>query len=218
MKKSLLILGTVAVIMLTNSFSFAQNLVKFVDGRVISAADDGFKKTKDFITVRIEKSDVDYPIEEVAFIVFQNGEIVYCNYDKEENRVSSPTFDSENPLSTIKKGMSVYVPYGSEKLKQRLCAKYTIDYLINEETFNVVYTPIEAHFTFEVIFDDKKSDNVYFFIKNKDTGQILYKSKKVKTTKVFIVAYIPNLVCEKAINALMKKEYKKFQKKLNSAQ
>ena len=186
--------------------AFAQNFISFVDGRVLQV--DNFKMSEDKVSYMIERNEFEFSVKEIAFVLSQNGEIFYLNYNKEEKTVFSPQYNSANPVSSILKGMSVFVKYKYDELKPRLCAYYTMEYLKNDNTFNLVYTPIEAHFIFEVNFDERGSDRISFIIRNKDTNDAIYSSKRIKT----ISSFNPHWETKGSVENLMNKEFSQFTK------
>jgi hypothetical protein len=202
--------ASIIILLVLFSYSaFAQNFISFVDGHVVKA--DKTKITTDFVSFSVGNTEFEHPINEIAFILQgENDKIIYINYDEIEKRVSSPQFDTNAPVSSIKRGMSVFVKYGHEELRARLCAIHVIEYLNNDNAFNVVYTPVEAHFIFEVIFDERGSDKIYFFIKNKDTNQTIYSSRRVKAWG----GIDPYWETKAFVEKLMKEEFLWFKKKI----
>ena len=202
MKKVLLVL----VLCSFYCFSYSQNFVNFTDGNVIKSGK--FEQKENTIRLKIGSSEVNYPLSDIAFILCENGTILYFNYDKEKSNVTPPSIDELNPVSSIKPGMSIFVKHASTNMKQRMGAMHILEYLSNDGTFNIVYTPIEAHFILEYILTEEGRDRAGFCIKEKSTNKIVYESAKIKTENSFN----PIWEAKETVAELMKKEYTKFKK------
>jgi len=191
MKKSIFIL--VSILFFTQIY--AQNYIQLVTGEVFCSKSININTDK--ITFSNVGVTITYNINDVKLVLLKNGENLYFNYDEAQsvNGISS--------LNEIRKNMNIFVQNHNSSLRNELSTMHTIIYLIKEKSFNVVYTPKEAHFIIEPIFDETGRDKIYFCIKEKNTDKILYLSRQIYT----IHSFNPMSETEQSVNRLMENEF-----------
>lgn len=171
MKKLILFIA----ILFLHQLCYSQNLIQFKDGRTIWA--NSTLTTDSYIEVSFSSdSRHQYLLKDIVLIEYLENGLVY--YDSTYLKIINPKSITK-PI--YQQGNNVYIPFSSTYVAQR-CGSIRLRELIEKSGYwNVVNSPLEAHFILKYIFDDTGKDHAYFVIESRDKENV-YISRNVNAS------------------------------------
>ena len=142
---------------------YSQDLVQLKDGRTIWA--NSTLTTDTYIEIISDNgSRRQYSIKDIVLVEYLEDGLVY--YDSSFLKI----IDVQSLKAPyFQKGNNVYIPFSSRSVVQR-CGAIRLRELVQESGYwNVVNSPLEAHFTLKYVFDDKGKDHAYLEIMSRDS-------------------------------------------------
>lgn len=141
---------------------FPQDLIQLKDGKTLWA--NNTLTTDSYIEITLgNNSRQQYPLKDIVLVEYLEGGLTY--YDSsflkiiDEQTIKAPYF---------KEGDNVYIPFSSTRVAQR-CGSIRLRELVQHYGYwNVVNSPLEAHFILEYVFNDNGADHAYLLLTSRD--------------------------------------------------